>query len=369
MVIDTQDLKNVATKALAAVDTSEISNITDVLELVALDKNLYVSVSNGDYFVQIRLYVGYDEEFHATVNASLFLKLIAKITSEDIELTLGNNQLIIKGNGTYKLPLLYDNDKLLELPGIIINNVAGSQFIDLPVLKDIVRYNGREMTKGVISMPSQRFYYIDEQGAITFNTGACVNSFKLDTPVKLLLTNKVVKLFKLFESEQVKMTWGHDADVNNNILTKVQFEDERVVVVAILPSDERVMASIPVNIIRERAETIYPHAVCVNKESMLQALNRLALFNSISKTLDSCVKFIFNENNVTMKDASGNEEVINYEGNNCNVSGTYEALISLNDFKITLETYDFPYLTINFGDHRAFVITKENIHVIIPESY
>ena len=152
MVIDTQDLKNVATKALTAVDTSEISNITDVLELIALDKNLYVSVSNGDYFVQIRLYVGYDEEFHATVNASLFLKLIAKITSEDIELTLGNNQLIIKANGTYKLPLLYDNDKLLELPGIIINNTAGSQFIDLPILKDIVRYNGREMTKGVISM-------------------------------------------------------------------------------------------------------------------------------------------------------------------------------------------------------------------------
>lgn len=369
MIIDTQDLKNVATKALAAVDTSEISNITDTLELVAFDKNLFVSVSNGEYFVQIRLYVGYDEEFHATVNASLFLKLIAKITSEDIELTLGNNQLIIKGNGTYKLPLLYDNDKLLELPGIVINNVVGSQFIDLPILKDIVKYNGKEMTKGIISMPAQRFYYLDEQGAISFNTGACVNSFRLDTPVRFLLTNKVVKLFKLFESEQVKMTWGYDADINDNIVTKIQFEDERVVITAILPSDEKIMSSVPVNIIRERAETIYPYSACINKEAMLQALNRLALFNSVSKTLDSCIKFIFNANNIILKDSSGNEEIINYEGDKCNLTDTYEALISLNDFRITLETYDFPYLTINFGDHRAFVIVKENIHVIIPESY
>ena len=48
---------------------------------------------------------------------------------------------------------------------------------------------------GVVSNPIQRLYYMDERGAVTFTSGACINNFTLEKPVKILLNNKLVKLF------------------------------------------------------------------------------------------------------------------------------------------------------------------------------
>ena len=56
----------------------------------------------------MKLPVTGDNGFHATVNAALFLKLIPQITTDNIELNIKDNLLIVRGNGTYKLPLIYE---------------------------------------------------------------------------------------------------------------------------------------------------------------------------------------------------------------------------------------------------------------------
>ena len=45
----------------------------------------------------------------------------------------------------------------------------------------------------------------------------------------------------------------------------------------------------------------------------------------------------------------------------------YSTMIDLVDIKLALESNNDQYITINFGDHQAIVIAKDNIYTVIPE--
>ena len=208
MILRIEEIQNACGKILAAVDSNTLSVLTETLQLKTAEKNLYISVTNREYFAQVKIPMSEDIEFHATVNANLFLKLISQITTDTIEINIVDNSLIIKGNGTYKLPLIFDGDGLLELPEIEIGNPTVNFEIDSNILLSILQYNSKELTKGIISKPIQKLYYMDEEGCVTFTTGACVNSFTLAQPVKILLNDRLVKLFKLFKGATVKFPLG-----------------------------------------------------------------------------------------------------------------------------------------------------------------
>ena len=207
MICRIEDLNKISTILLTAVDASDLSRLTDNLELKVENEILYLSVTNGEYFVKTKLNVFEDIDFHATVNANTFLKLLTKVTTETVEFNIDKNCLVIKANGEYKIPLIYDGDKMLTLPEIGIFNVTSSFNIKSDILKSILQYNSKEINKkNIVSNPVQRLYYIDNEGAITFTSGACVNVFELEKRVKILLSQKVVGLFKLFEDGNVEFT-------------------------------------------------------------------------------------------------------------------------------------------------------------------
>lgn len=368
MILNTDSLKDVAAKILAAVDTSELSAITETLEMVALDNNLYITVTNKEYSVNTRLYLGYSEDFHATVNAKSFLNLVTKTTTEDIDLSVKDVCLMFKGNGSYKIPLIFDGAKLLELPCIEVENPSCQMVIEGSTLNSILRYNSKELSKGVISHPVQKLYYIDEQGALTFTSGACVNSFTLDQPVKFLLSGKVVKLFKLFSDEQVTFTLGHSALSTGKIQTRVKFESADTVLTAIVPGDDSLINAVPVKVIRDMANSPYPYRATVNKEALLQSINRLLIFKNGSGSSQPIGKFTFEGGTLTISDGTkGNSETLacdSAEGLNGQV---YSMLLYLSDLKTTLETYSDSHLTIGFGDHKSIAIAKAQVKIIIPE--
>ena len=371
MILKTESLKDVCSKILAAVDSNEISVITETLELKTVDNILYISVTNKEYFAKVKLnVVGAENDFHATVNANLFLKLISQMTADNIELVVKDTYLNIKGNGSYKLPLIIDNTNLLELPTIEINNPTNSFDIDGEILNSILYYNSKELTKGVISKPVQKMYYVDNEGAITFTSGACVNSFTLPSPIKILLNNRLVKLFKLFKSEAVKFTIGYDALTDDIIQTKVRFESSDISITAILSCDDSMLNSVPAAAIRRRANNTYPYSVNINRDALIQALNRLLLFSSgigSKEIVKPYGTFEFSANSMTIYDVKKeNKEIINYT-NNVAIEDTYELIIDLTDLKSTLEICTEPYLNMHFGDGQAVVIARGSIKNVIPQ--
>ena len=195
MIIKKEKFQEICSTILAATDSAEISTLTETLELKVENKVLYLNVTNGEYYASVKFDLESDEQFHAAVNANLFLKLIAAVTTEDIELQAMNNYVLVKANGTYKIPMIFDGDKLLSLPKIEINNRTVSMKVSGNVLESILNYNSKELLRGTVSRPVQKMFYVDETGCITFTTGACVNNFTLEKPVKVLFNNRLVKLF------------------------------------------------------------------------------------------------------------------------------------------------------------------------------
>lgn len=361
MKLKTEDFKECVKTILQAIDTKEPSMFTETLELISENDNLFLNVTNREYYVSVKFELGYSEHFHAAVNARVFLNLISKITTDYIEMLLEDNNIKIIANGEYKMPLIYNNDVMLELPKIELNNITNEMDINSDILLSILNYNSKELQVGTPVEPVRKYYYIDEHGAITFTSGACINNFELEKPIKILLNDKVVKLFKLFKNvDKINFKIGQE-QVGDIIQTRVEFKSDEVDLTAKL-SDSNLVSTVPVSVIRNMGYKQYPYRILVSRDSMIQALNRLSLFSDggfsgfFEFTKDSVTVYNYNRDN---------KEVIKLE-NELDESG-YKFILNLNSLKLILESCAEEYLTLMFGDTKAVVIKRSNITNIIPE--
>ena len=368
MILNTLDIKNISQIILNAVDNSESSLVTESLELIVKNGVLFLNVTNREYYAKVKFNLGTNEDFHATVNANLFLKLISKITTEQIEFNIDSNNLIIKGNGTYKIPLIFEGEQLLTLPEINVENVTSELNIDSNILMSILQFNSRQLSTGFIAKPIQRLFYIDDCGAITFTSGACINTFKLDMPIKLLVPQKIVNLFKLFKGKEVKLIVGHSTFENSSLTqTRIKFESDNIELTAILLADDNRIDSVPVSAIRNSLSENYPYSVVMNVDTLLSSISRLMLFVNTSTELFASCKFTFTNDKLEITDLTGeNKEIISYD-NESHINGTYNASIDLIDLDNILNGYSSSHITFKFGNNKSILICNGDIVNVIPE--
>ena len=370
MILKTESFKEVCSLILAATDSNEISTLTETLELVTEGRTLYLNVTNKEYYASVKFDLDHEEEFHATVNATLFLKLIAAVTSEAIELEMHDNYITVKANGNYKIPLIFENDKLMELPLITIENKTVEMNVAGSILQSILNYNSKELAIGSLAKPVQKMFYVDQEGCITFTTGACVNSFSLEKPIRILLNSRLVKLFKLFKDDMVKFTLGYDPISETIIQTKVSFATSKIKLTAVTGCDDSLLNQVPVGAIRNRANKAYPHSIVLSKDALVEAVNRLLLFSAgygSKENVKPYSLFSFSEDKVTIYDSNKeNIEVLKY-ANNTVVTTPYEMTIDLIDFKKVLDGCTEQFVTVNFGDGKACVIVRNAIKNVLPE--
>lgn len=365
MILNVKKFQEVCKDILDAVDESVNAPETATLELLTKENKLLLSVTNKEYFVTVALDIDSKEELHAVISASSFLKLISKITTETISLSIINNTLIVKGNGSYKFPLIFDEESLLKLPEIVIENVTNEFEISTSILQDIFKNNTKELLKSGIKNPTQSMFYIDEQGAITYASGACVTSFTLPETVKLLLSEKLVKLFKLFTEESVTLTIGYSF-INENITqTRIRLKDSKVTITSITNNDSATINSIPVKVIRNVVNSVYNNKVVFNKQLVLDALDRLSIFSK--KDVVTLYTYLeFDNEQLTIYDTKKeNSEKILLEQSN--VEDKYTCILNTKDLMITLNSQKEEFVVMKFGNGRSVVFEKANVKNVLPE--
>lgn len=367
MQIETKILQEICAKILKAVDSNPLSEITETLELAAKDDVLELHITNRDYYVSAQLKADNEGVFHATVNAAQFLKLVSLVTTDKIELATSENSLNIRSNGDYSLPMIYDEDKLLELPKIRIENETNSFSIPISALQKMIKFNSKELLKLSSVTAAQRMYYVDEHGCLTFSDGACVVDFSLPQNVKVLLSDKIVKLTSLFKANEVNFRIGHDPLNDEVIQTKVEFSDDTITLTAIIANEVRLMNAIPVKKIRERAYETYSHSVVVSTAAFLRAINRLLVF---AAKADRYVyaKFTFTHDGVRLSDRKDiNKEMISY-ANETSISEDYEMFANITNIKTVLENCTDEHINIRFGDGQAIVFARNGVYNVIPQA-
>jgi hypothetical protein len=375
MILKTKTFQEAANKILLAVSVDKSSAN---LELAAKDNALFLRVTNREYYVAVKFDLEEITDFRAVVDANLFLNLISGINTEDFELTINDTNVVVKaGKSTYKLAMIYENDSLMKLPVIKLNpdQVTIEMSIDFEILMSILNVNGREIQKAkkVDVSELQRYYYIDETGCFTFTTGACINSFTLEKPIKLLLTDKVVKLFKLFNSS-VWLSYGHLVNSDNSLQPIVVFQTEDVYVATRLLSDETCVHKVkaPCDAMKNLVKEPYDHNLVLSATDLSAAIARLLMFykNSSAKADLSFVPATmeFTNTEITIADSTGeNTEVITIE-NGSSTPGGYSMGINLIDLKAVLDSCKNEHITMNCGNHKSIIINRGPISNVIAET-
>lgn len=364
MILKTLEFKEACQNILFAIDNKDVSLFNETLELVANGDTLNLNITNREYYVTVKFNLETSENFKASVNAKTFLSLISKITTETLELSTEGNKLKVKANGNYVMPLIFNGDEMLSLPTIDLGTVTNEMEISSDILLSILANNSKELLRGIPVRDVQKYYYVDELGAITFTSGACVTSFSLPNQIKMLLSDKVVKLFKLFKSDNtVKFEMGQLPISDTIVQTNVKFTTNKVSLIAKL-SDSSLISSVPVEAIRGMANKSYPHTLVVDRGLLLQALNRIILFNDENKTYGNIE---INNSIITIKDFNNNStESVTTVGNTNQVE-QYHLILDLKNLRLILDGCVDQYVTMCFGDNRAVVIKKQGVSDIIPE--
>ena len=375
MILKTKNFQEAANKILLAVG---VDKAAANLELAARDTKLYLRVTNREWYCAVAFDLENPTEFRAVVDANLFLNLISGISTEEFELEIKDTVVVVKaGKSSYKLAMIYENDQLMKLPIIKLDpeQITVSMGISNDILMSILNVNSREVQKAkkVEVNELQRYYYIDETGCFTFTTGACINAFTLEKPIKLLLTDKVVKLFKLFGSDAF-LTYGHIVNADNSLQPIVVFQTEDVYVATRLLSDETCIQKVkaPCDAMKALAKEAYEHNLVLSATDLSAAISRLLMFhkNSSAKADLSFVpaSVEFSNTELTISDLSGdNKEVVTIE-NGSSTAGGYSMGVNLIDLKAVLDSCKNEHITVNCGNHKSIIVCRANISNVIAET-
>ena len=375
MILKTKNFQEVANKILLAVG---VDKAAANLELAAKDTKLFLRVTNREHYVAVAFDLENPTEFRAVVDANLFLNLIAGIDTDEFELTINNTNVEVKAaKSKYKVAMIYENDQLMKLPIIKLDpeQITVQMPIEQEILSSILNVNGKEIQKAkkLDVNELQRYYYIDETGAFTFTTGACVNSFTLAQPIKLLLTDKIVKLFKLFNTDAY-LIYGHNVNSDNSLTPVVAFQTEDVYVASRLLSDETCIQKIkaPCDAMKNLIKEVYDHTLVLSAPVISAAISRLLMFrkNSSAKAdmTFAPATITFDQNELTITDATGdNAEVVTIE-NGSSTAGGYVMGVNLIDFKAVLDSCKNEHITMNCGNKKSIIINRGPISNVIAET-
>lgn len=367
MIIRIEDLKGISSVLLSSITSGSLVAGSNILELASQDYDLILKVSMGESYVEIKIPQDEVSDLNATVDAELFLKLIEKITSEAVTLEVVDNSLVVKGSGVYKFPLIYPDENMLHVTPIELPDVTATTPLTSDILYSIHKYNTREIGKGAGVNSIQKLYYIDQEGCITFTQGACVNDFLLEAPLQILIGEKVVKLFKLFEPDTpITLSVGPYPVQDGVIQTRVQFKSKTISIAAILPDNDKMVNSMPSHIIRQKAREEYPFNIVVDKNLLIDAINRLLLF-SRGLSIGIFGKFTFSKDSITVEDVvSTNHETVPVDSSSV-ADSPYVAVFDLTDWKNKLASCTSSHITLKVGAASAGLILEKNVTFVLPE--
>jgi len=271
--------------------------------------------------------------------------------------------------------MIYENDALVTLKPITVDNVTVSMGVSKDILDSILNVNSKELlkVKNLDVNELQKLYYIDETGCFTFTTGACLNSFILEKPIKLLLNDRIVKLFKLFKTD-VSLGYGVDALADGSVQNKVMFATPDTYLAAIINCDDVLINKIqgPCAATKNFIKEAYSNHLVVSSTELAAAISRLMLFtkNSVTgqnmKSVPATVTFT--QDDMTITDSLENSEVVAIESGS-HVDTDYSMVINIADLKLVLDSCKGEHITINCGNHRSVVITRGAISNLIPENF
>ena len=350
MQIKTAVLQELLAKAVKGVGNNKLIPITALIGIEVKDNRLTITSTDFTNY----LFVSTDiesEDFYVCIQSDTFAKLISKTTSDTVTLTVKENSLEVKGDGTYNIEIpLDENGTMVKYPNPIKDKEYG----------DLVGSVSKQNIKAILStlkssiattteFPQYDNYYLGENAVATDTWDISIlNKKMLDTPK--LVSSAIMDLLDVIDADSV------DIYSKDKYLTCVT---PNCVVYGSILSD---VADFGVEQINKLAEQSFTSMCKLPKTQLQRVLDRISLF--VDAYDDKVISVAFSAEGVTVSSRKSNGvETIGYIESDGIVDFT--ANIDIERFQAKIKATVSDVVEIWYGGDNAIKIVDGDTIVIM----
>jgi DNA polymerase III sliding clamp (beta) subunit (PCNA family) len=200
--IGTIKFQEMVAKAAKGASENKLLPITSLMAIQLKGNVLKLTTTDTANTLEIITDKIQGDDFYAVVPVEVFSKLVAKTTSENITLTLKENSLEVKGDGTYNIPLPVDEDGVVKFPEPKFKKSRGgvAKVINLTTIKNILAINKAAVAK-TVDTPCLCGYYVGDKVITTDENVICFNDMKLFEDGAALISPEMMELLSLNTQE------------------------------------------------------------------------------------------------------------------------------------------------------------------------
>lgn len=350
MKISSERLKEAVNTAGKGCGFNKLIPLTELIGIQLKDGKLKLYSTDMTNFLTVTVDKVSGEDTNICVEAEKFTKLVSKITSSEIELNINEDYLVVKGNGVYKLPIIMDEEGIVEFPQnkeIVIN----SGEVKLTSVLSAYNINKNALAK-TLEQPCLTGYYCGEKVISTDSVVITFNNFSMFGKdfEPMLISPQMMYLLTLNNEENIK--FGVDGE-------SLVFSTDNIEIRGPKLSG---IEDYPIEPINKYLDVNFESKCKISKQLVLDVLDRLSLF--ISQYYKNGAYFTFGRKGLKIyskKDAS--VETVNYIESDNFISFT--CLVDIVMLKEQLQACPEDTITVWYGNENALKIETGNIIQII----
>lgn len=341
--INTARLKHMLSKAIKGAKCDKLVPITNLVA-IQLKKNKLSLITSSD---TTYLYVTEEnidgDDFYVVVPVDKFNKLISKLTCENVTLKVVDDAYLeIHGNGTYSMELPMDlvSGKLIKYPDPVAKATVDVCPIELSttIMRSIIRVCKSALATENMNMPSCCNYYVGD--AVIASDACkigCFNS-QIFGPTEMLISAELFNLLEVITDEKFN---GYL--VGDNLM----FVGSDCVIWGFKSEG---IEEFPAEDILSYITQSFPYSCCVNKSTLLSAIDRVGLF--VAKQDNKAIQLTFSDNSLRIStQAKGGIEDVPFTQPVSN--DTYSVCVNIDVLTSQLKAYGSDTVEIHYGLYKC----------------
>lgn len=349
MKIKTRDLKDAITRAVKGASFNSTVPLTSLMGIELKDSRISFTTTDITNYISIFTECLNDatDDFNVTVDASTLSKLVLKLTLEETKIKIENGNLVIACDGTYKLPIICDENGqvIIKKPGI--RQSENMESVRLSSVMSAYNVNRTSIAKSNL-MPSITGYYCDENGIITTDATIITKNDSVLIKKPVMISPQMMSLLTLNTQENIPFTYANNA---------LQFVTDDCIITgpALLGIED-----FPINEINGYFSNVSEHYCIVNKNVLLASLDRLSLF--VEPYDRNEIKLSFGNNLTISSKKSSSVESISYLES---TGDKYDCAVGITYLTTLLQSARGDNVKICYGNDNALIIESENVTQVL----
>lgn len=316
LTIKTIELQEMVSRAIKGSSQNKLMPLTSLMKVQVKDGVLSLVTTNMSDYLYIKKKVEGDD-FYAVVQTEQFSKLVSKMTSENITLTLENLILNVKGNGNYKIELPVDETgDMIKYPDPVAElkfEGEATSTINLATVKTILNTNKAALAV-TMEVPVYTGYYVGEKVISTDTYKICgLNKKLFENPV--MVSPETMNLLDVMTAEKISVDFANDI---------ILFSTEDCVVYSHKMEGIEDFAIEPISALLDQE---FESSCKIDKNALIASLDRIALFVGPYDNKSITLTFTETGIDISSKKSNGIETIKYVESKNpvsftCNIDIT-----------------------------------------------